>query len=329
MDLRPDVEEQNDIVAATMKSVQRVLSFCPPEVLQGNAGEYSSNGQLLAPVGVDPSRSGPVTRAQIIAELYTLIANLSRLTTDCERLTEYTFELGKKIVPMDGEDPSLKGICCDTNEENESSLDKGEKVATMDGPVDGEERATGRASEVFWIPITDKELETAAKGQNCMESANPGMKDDKLAEHTIVLDKQLSPKNRNSVIKMPTNMNEENESSLEEGEEATSLDDPFDGREVVTCPTNEVFWIPFSDNEVETGSEEHEHSEVKRRRSLSVSCILILLYLLCVTVSYLVYSQKKFARRLSLRLSKANDSTSHNENKYVDLTPADERNDSK
>ncbi|RCN43757.1 hypothetical protein ANCCAN_10229, partial [Ancylostoma caninum] len=67
--------------------------------------------------------------------------------------------------------------------------------------------------------------------------------------------------------------------------------------------------------------QEHGHPEAKRRRSLSLSCILILLYLLCVTVSYLVYSQKKFTRRLSLRLSKAHDSTSYNEDKDVDLTP--------
>ncbi|RCN43756.1 hypothetical protein ANCCAN_10228 [Ancylostoma caninum] len=42
------------------------------------------------------------------------------------------------------------------------------------------------------------------------------------------------------MIKMPTAMYEENESSLEEGEEATSLEDRFDGGEVVTCTTSEV-----------------------------------------------------------------------------------------
>lgn len=63
-----------------------------------------------------------MTRAQIIAELYTLIVSLRRLTTNvmliaklssfdskivsvfffqCEKLEEYIFELGKKIVPME------------------------------------------------------------------------------------------------------------------------------------------------------------------------------------------------------------------------------------
>ncbi|RCN43755.1 hypothetical protein ANCCAN_10227 [Ancylostoma caninum] len=176
MDLRPDSDGQNDIVAATMKSVQRVLSFCPPEILRGDASKYSSNGQLLAPVGVDPSRSGAVTRAQIIAELYTLIISLRRLTTDCERLMEYAVELGKKIVPMDGNDASLIEECSDPNRENESSLDKCEKAASMDIPLDGGDGTTGCSSEVHWIPLTGKEVEPASEGEDCVESTKHRVK---------------------------------------------------------------------------------------------------------------------------------------------------------
>ncbi|EYB89411.1 hypothetical protein Y032_0232g3038 [Ancylostoma ceylanicum] len=314
MDLRTDVGDQNNTVTAMMKSVERVLSFCPPEILHGNAGEYSADGQLLAPVGVDPSRSGPVTRAQIIGELYTLIISLRRLTTNCEKLIEHTVELGKKIVPMDGNDASLMEICSNANKEHESPLEKSEKAIPSRGPLDGGD-VTGRGSEAFWIPLTDKEEELSSEGHNILGSGEHRVREDKLAEFTTESVKEVNPKNGTSVIEMLTDTYEENETSLEVGEEATSLEDPFDGNKGATSHTSEVFWIPFSDNQVKIASKEHCHSDTKRRRSLSVSCILILLYLLCVTVSYLVYSQKSFARRLSLRRSEAHDSTSYNDTK--------------
>lgn len=69
MDLRSDTGEQSDILTSTMKSVQRVLSFCPPEILHGNANGYSSNGQLLAPVGVDPSRVSLLRKVHVVYAL--------------------------------------------------------------------------------------------------------------------------------------------------------------------------------------------------------------------------------------------------------------------